>query len=138
LQQIPRSHHPEDKYLIYLCTNALLVQLGFLLNEKGPRTIEEDYHMAIQIEENISLFNGEHLFDPEIKVDDPKDNPDTLSMEILVSLEIFVSKFQEIREEVVDQQEVEERYPNEGFQSHEEEQEFNHDSIEDNDDLVEE
>jgi hypothetical protein len=25
LQQIPRSHHPEDKYLVYLYTNALLV-----------------------------------------------------------------------------------------------------------------
>ena len=24
LQQIPRSHHPKDKYLIYLYTNALL------------------------------------------------------------------------------------------------------------------
>jgi hypothetical protein len=49
--------------------------------------------MAIQIEENISLFKGEHLFTPEIKVDDPKDTQDTLSLEILVSLEIFVTKF---------------------------------------------
>jgi hypothetical protein len=58
LQQIPRSHHPEDKYLIYLYTNALLVQLGFLLSEKGTRTIQEDYHMVIQIEANISFFKG--------------------------------------------------------------------------------
>jgi hypothetical protein len=49
--------------------------------------------MAIQIEANISLFKGEHLFTPEIKVDDPKDTPDTLSLERLVSLEIFVSEF---------------------------------------------
>jgi hypothetical protein len=138
LQQIPRSHRPEDKYLVYLYTNALLVQLGFLLSEKGPRTIQEAYHMAIQIEENISLFKGEHLFTPEIKVDDPKDTPDTLSLERLVSLEIFVSKFQERREQVIDQQEVEERDPNEGFQSHEEEKEFTHASTEDNEDLVEE
>ena len=114
------------------------MQLGFLLSKKGPRTIQEAYHMAIQIKENISLFKGEHLFTPEIKVDDPKDTLDTLSLERLASLEIFVNEFQERWEQVVDQQEVEERDPNEGYQSHEEEQEFTHASIEDNEDLVEE
>jgi hypothetical protein len=44
-------------------------------------------------EENIFLFKGEHLFTPEIKGDDPKDTPDTLSLERLVSLQIFSSKF---------------------------------------------
>jgi hypothetical protein len=69
------------------------VHLGFLLSKKRPRTIQEAYHMAIQIEANISLFKGEHLFTPETKVDDPKDAPDALSLERLVSLEIFVNKF---------------------------------------------
>jgi hypothetical protein len=86
LQQIPRYHHPEDRYPVYLYINALLVQLVFLVNEKGPRTIQEDYHMAIQIEENITLFKIEHLFSSEIKVDDPKDTLDTLIMERLVPL----------------------------------------------------
>jgi hypothetical protein len=36
LFQIPGSHHPEDKCLIYLYTNALLVHLGFPLSKKGP------------------------------------------------------------------------------------------------------
>jgi hypothetical protein len=36
LQQIHRIHHPEEKYLIYLYANALFMQLGFLLSEKGP------------------------------------------------------------------------------------------------------
>jgi hypothetical protein len=103
LDQIPRSHHPEDKYLAYLYTSALLVHLGFVLHKKGPRKIQEAYHMAIQIKENISLFKGEHLFIPQTKVDDPKDTPDALSLEILVSLEIFVSKFQERREQVIEQ-----------------------------------
>jgi hypothetical protein len=49
------------------------------------------------------------------------------------------SKFQEERrEQVIDQQEVEERDPNEGFQSHEEEKEFTHASTKDNEDLVKE
>jgi len=47
LQQIPRCHRPEDKCLVSLYTNSLLLQLGFLLNEKGPRKIQESYHMSI-------------------------------------------------------------------------------------------
>jgi hypothetical protein len=136
LHQIPRSHHPEDKYLAYLYTNALLVHLGFFLGKKGARSIQEAYYMAIQIEANISLFKGEQLFTPKVKVDDPKDTPDALSLERLVSLENFVSKIQERREQVIDQQEVEEKDPNEGFQSHEGEQEFTRASTEDNEDLV--
>jgi hypothetical protein len=68
------------------------VHIGFLLSKKGPRTIHEAYHMAIQIEVNISLLKGENLFFPEIKIDDPKYTPDTLSLERLVSLDIFVSE----------------------------------------------
>jgi hypothetical protein len=41
LYQIPRSHHPGDMYLVYLYTNAILVHLGFLLNKKGPKKIDE-------------------------------------------------------------------------------------------------
>jgi len=47
LYQIPESHRPKDKYLVYLYINALLVQLGFLLDQKEPRTIQEAFHMAI-------------------------------------------------------------------------------------------
>jgi hypothetical protein len=51
---------------------------------------------------------------------------------------MFFHKFQERREQVIDQQEVEERDPNERSQSHEEEKEFTHASTEDNEELVEE
>jgi hypothetical protein len=50
LYQIPRSHYLEDKYLVYLYTNSLLVHLGFLLDKKGPKTLKEAYNMAIKIE----------------------------------------------------------------------------------------
>jgi hypothetical protein len=39
LWKIPRSHHLEDKYPAYLYTNALLVNLGFLLSKKGPKIL---------------------------------------------------------------------------------------------------
>jgi hypothetical protein len=46
---------------------------------------------------------------------------DNLSLERLISLDIFEGK-----EQVINQQEVEKSDPNEGFQSHEEGQEFSH------------
>jgi hypothetical protein len=73
LYHIPIIHHPRDKYLIYLYTNALIVHLGFLLNKKGPKTIDDSYYMAIQIEVNICLFKRKHVFYLETEVDDPKD-----------------------------------------------------------------
>jgi hypothetical protein len=118
---------------MYLYTNALLVHLGFLLNKKGPKTINDAYYMAMQIEENISLSKRKHIFSLGTKVYDPKGTPDTLTLERLLSLDIF-----ERREQVINQQEVEESDPNEVFQSHEEGQEFTHASTEDNEDMVKE
>jgi len=91
LYQIPRSHYPGDKYLVYLYTNALLVHLGFLLNQKGPKPIHEAYNMAIEIEVNISLSKKGHPF-----------TPDTLSLKRLVSLETFTGILQERREKFID------------------------------------
>jgi hypothetical protein len=72
LHQIPRIHHPEDRYPAYLYTNALLVHLGFLLNKKRPKSIQEACDIATQIKENISLFKKEHLFTLETKLITPK------------------------------------------------------------------
>jgi hypothetical protein len=50
LYQIPESHRPKDKYLVYLYTNGILGHLSFLLNKKNPKTLAEAYNMAIRIE----------------------------------------------------------------------------------------
>ena len=47
LYQIPKIHCPEDKYLVYLYTNALLGYLSFLLNKMGPKTLAEAHNMAM-------------------------------------------------------------------------------------------
>jgi hypothetical protein len=127
LWKIPKSHCHEDKYLIYLYTNALLVHLGFLLGKKGPKTFHEAYNMSLEIEENISLSKEGHLF-----------TPDTLSLERLVSLETFTGNLKEKGEQVINQQEVEEKDPNEVFQSHDEEKEITHSFVRDNEEMVEE
>jgi hypothetical protein len=121
LYHIPRSHYIEDKYLVYLYTNALLVHLGILLNKKGSKTINDAYYMARQIEENISLSKGKHIFSLGTKVDDPKGAPNTLILKRLVTLETFTADFQEEVEQIIDQQETEGKYLDEVFQSHREE-----------------
>jgi hypothetical protein len=57
---------------------------------------------------------------------------------IIPFLETSVEAFLKGVEQDIDQQEVEERDLDEGFQSHGEEQEFTHASSKDNEDLVEE
>jgi hypothetical protein len=116
LFQIPRSHHHENKYILYLYTNALLVHLRFPLSKKGPR-----------IEANISLSQERHLF-----------TLDTLSLERLVSFETFTVDFQEEGEQIINQQEAKHKDFDEVFQSHKEEQRITHSSAENNEDVVEE
>jgi hypothetical protein len=97
LYQILATYTPEEKYLMYLYTNALLVHLGFLLSMKRPKTLNEAYNMAIQIEANISLSEGKHIFSLGTKINDPKDTSDTLSLEKSVYLGASTADFQEER-----------------------------------------
>jgi hypothetical protein len=92
LYHIPESYHPKGKYLIYLYTNGILGNLSFLLNKKGPKTLEKAYNMVIQFEKNLSSSRtNDHTMD-------------TLSLIKLVSLETFAKDPQERREQVLDQQ----------------------------------
>jgi hypothetical protein len=99
LCQIPRSHRPEDEYIVHLYTHALLVHLGFPLSKRGPRTLNEAYGMATRIEQNISLSGIKDIF-----------TSDTLSMESLFSLENFIVDFQEEGEQTIIQHRTTERY----------------------------
>jgi hypothetical protein len=92
LYQIPESHRPKDKYLVYLYTNGLLGHLSFLLNKKSPKTLTEAHNMAIQIEMNLSLSRTNDR------------TMDTLNLIKLVSSETFTDDPQERREQVFDQQ----------------------------------
>jgi hypothetical protein len=83
LYRILGSHRPENKYIIHIYINELLVHLGFPLSKKVPRTLNEAHIMATRIEENILLSQVRHLF-----------TLDTLSLERLVSLETFTIDFQ--------------------------------------------
>jgi hypothetical protein len=90
--QIPESHRPKGKYLVYLFTNGLQGHLSFLLNKRNPKTLEEAHNMAIQIERNL-FSSGINAF-----------TMDALSLIKLVSHENFVEDTQEGKERVFNQQ----------------------------------
>jgi hypothetical protein len=100
LYQIPKSHPPEDEYIVHLYTHALLVHLGFPLSKRGPRTLNGAHSMVARIEQNISLSEIRYLF-----------TSGTLRMESLVALENFIVDVQEEGEQAMDQHTVEELEP---------------------------
>jgi hypothetical protein len=119
LQQIPANLHLSHNFLLSLYTKAFTRPTSFPIIDESPRTIQEIYHMAIQIEADISLFKKEQSFVLEIEVGEPEDTPDIPKR--VSSLETLVEETLKGLEQDIDQQEVEERGPNEGYQSYEEE-----------------
>jgi hypothetical protein len=109
--QIPESHRPGGKYLVYLFTNGLQGHLSFLLNRKNPKTLAEAHNMAIQIKRNL-LSSGINAF-----------TMDALSLMKLVSHETFVEDTQERREQVFSQQNenvIEEQEPEQELEQNDE------------------
>jgi hypothetical protein len=94
LYQHPKDHYPQDKDLVYLFTNALLVHLGFLVSKNNPKTLHEVGNMALQIKENILLSRIKNVFSLGSEINDLKK---------LVSLEISTDDFQEEGKQVIDQ-----------------------------------
>jgi hypothetical protein len=107
LYELPKDHYPEDKDLIYLFTDALLVHLGFLLSKNNPKTLHEAGNMALQIEENIFLSRIKNIFSLGSEIND---------LEKLVSLEISTDDFQEEGKQVIDQQNTNGKALDEVFQ----------------------
>jgi hypothetical protein len=69
IQQIPESHHPSSNFLLFLYTKDFTGQIGFLLRNKAPRTIQEAHEMATKIEDNLSLSRVEPFSTPRVKMD---------------------------------------------------------------------
>jgi hypothetical protein len=53
LQRIPPSHHPKDDYLVHIYTRSFSGQLGYLLRDKDPQSIQEAQELATKIEGNL-------------------------------------------------------------------------------------
>jgi hypothetical protein len=129
VQQIPVSHHPSSSFLTFLYTKAFSGQLKIFLNIMKPRTIQEAFDIATQVEAKIPSSKEEQSFVPKVKACEPKGVP---------SLETSIEETPKDLEQDISEQEVEERGPNEVSQSHEEEHGISHSSSKKDEDVVQE
>jgi hypothetical protein len=69
LQRIPASHHPKDDYLVHIHTTSFNGQLGYLLRDKKPQSIQEAQELATKIEGNLLSSKIEPFANPRGRID---------------------------------------------------------------------
>jgi hypothetical protein len=69
LQRIPASHHPKDDYVVHIYTRSFNGQLGYLLREKKPQSIQEAQELATKIEGNLLSSKIEPFANPRGRID---------------------------------------------------------------------
>jgi hypothetical protein len=69
LQKIPASHHPNGDYLVHIYTKSFTGQLGYLLRDKNPQSIQEAQELATKIEGNLHSSKIEPFANPRGKMD---------------------------------------------------------------------
>jgi hypothetical protein len=69
LQKIPASHHPKDDYLVHIYTKSFNGQLGYLLRDKNPQSVQEAQELATRIEDNLLSSKIEPFTNPRGKVE---------------------------------------------------------------------
>jgi hypothetical protein len=67
VKNIPLSYHPSDNFLFFLYTKSFTRQIGFLLREKDPKTIQESQEMDTSIQDNLSSSKVEPFSDSRVK-----------------------------------------------------------------------
>jgi hypothetical protein len=68
VQQIPVSHHPSSSFLTFLYTKAFSGQSKFLLDIREPRTIQEAFDIATEVEAKIPSSKKEQSIVLEVKM----------------------------------------------------------------------
>jgi hypothetical protein len=68
LQNIPASHHPKDDYLVHTYTKSFNGQLGYLLRDKNPQSIQEAQNLATRIEANLFSSKIDPFTNPRVKM----------------------------------------------------------------------
>jgi hypothetical protein len=69
LKKIPASHHPKGDYLVHIYTKSFNGQLGYLLRDKNPQSIQEAQERATKIEGNLLSSKIEPFANPRGKMD---------------------------------------------------------------------
>jgi hypothetical protein len=95
VQQIPKSHHPSNNFLLFLYTKNFLGKMGFLIKDKAPKTIQESQEMVMNIENNLISSKIEPFSTQSVKMDaKPKvvhsAEPTSYSGDILEKIQLTV------------------------------------------------
>jgi hypothetical protein len=69
LQNILASHRSKDDYLVHIYTKSFNGQLGYLLRDKNPQSVQEAQELATRIEANLLSSKIEPFANPRGKVD---------------------------------------------------------------------
>jgi hypothetical protein len=69
MQNIPVSHHPSTNFLLFIYTKSFTGQLGYLLRDKIPQTIQEAQKLATRIEDNLSSSRVEPFSTSRFRMD---------------------------------------------------------------------
>jgi hypothetical protein len=69
LQQIPPSHHPKDDYLVHIYTRSFSGQLGYLLRDKDPQSIQYAQELTTNIEGNLLSSKIDPFSNPRGRID---------------------------------------------------------------------
>jgi hypothetical protein len=103
LQRIPPSHQPKDDYLVHLYTRSFNGQLGYLLRDKNPQSIQEAQELATKIEGNLLSSKIEPFSNPRGKIDAKKKT--VHSAEPVSDLCTSISKLQASVDSIIKNQE---------------------------------
>jgi hypothetical protein len=66
---VPPSHKPSNDYLVHLYTRSFSGQLGYLLRDKNPQSIQEAQEIATRIEGNLLSAKIEPFANPRAKIE---------------------------------------------------------------------
>jgi hypothetical protein len=110
LQRIPPSHQPKYDYLIHIYTRSFNGQLGYLLRDKNPQSIQEAQELATKIEGNLLSSKIEPFANPRGKMDvkqkvvhnvEPTSDMCTSISKLQVSLDIIMKNQEEMMNQIV-------------------------------------
>jgi hypothetical protein len=69
LERIPARDHPKDDYLVHVYTGSFNGQMGYLLRDKNPQSIQEAQELTTKIEGNLLSSKIEPFSNPRGRID---------------------------------------------------------------------
>jgi hypothetical protein len=98
------SHHPINNSLLYIYTKSFMGQLGYLLRDKNPKTIQDTQELARKIKGNLHSSKIELFSNPRGKMDT---TPKTFqNIEPTSYLCVSMEKLQETMDGMIKNQEL--------------------------------